>query len=132
MPAKVRKAPCGLPFGKNPHGVAELPDLTPRERDVLVALCAPAHSQSVFTEPASVREIAAALVVTDAAVKQHLLHLYEKFGIDCNSGRRRVALAKEAIGRGVMDLDVPDSSVLAAGRTALEREEWEVGWRVLV
>jgi hypothetical protein len=57
----------------------ELPDLTRRERDVLLALCRPALGDGVFTEPATVREVAAELVVTDAAVKQRLLHLYDKF-----------------------------------------------------
>jgi class 3 adenylate cyclase len=75
------------------------PDLTRRERDVLEALCRPALHGNVFEEPASVREIAAALVVTEAAVKQHLLHLYDKFGIAETGERRRVRLAREAIRR---------------------------------
>src|SRR2546427_2242351 len=72
------------------------PDLTRREREVLAALCRPALHGNVFEEPASVREIAAALVVTEAAVKQHLLHLYDKFGIAETGERRRVRLAREA------------------------------------
>src|ERR671935_2751587 len=75
------------------------PDLTRRERDVLAALCRPALHGNVFEEPASVREIAAALVVTGAAVKQHLLHLYDKFGTAESGERRRVRLAREAIRR---------------------------------
>ena len=59
---------------------------------MLVALCRPALDGDLFTEPASVREIAAALVVTDAAVKQHLGNLYYKFGI----GRDRRAAAGDA------------------------------------
>jgi DNA-binding NarL/FixJ family response regulator len=82
-----------------------LPEITRRERDVLVTLCLPAASSELFVEPASVREIAARLAVTEAAVKQHLLNLYEKFGIvDCGE-RRRVALAREAIRRGVVEID---------------------------
>ncbi|GIU99087.1 MAG: hypothetical protein KatS3mg014_0703 [Actinomycetota bacterium] len=65
-----------------------VPELTRREREVLVALCRPAASGEVFTEPASVREIARELYVTEAAVKQHLLHLYEKFGIGGEGERR--------------------------------------------
>ena len=77
------------------------PDLTRRETDVLVALCAPVLSGDHFTEPASIREIAEVLFVSDAAVKQHLTNLYEKFGIyDDTGGRRRVKLANEAIRRG--------------------------------
>jgi tetratricopeptide (TPR) repeat protein len=110
-----------------------LPELTRRERDVLLALCGPVLSEDVFAEPASVREIAGALVVTDAAVKQHLLHLYAKFGIDTAAGRRRVVLAKEAIKRGAVDLAVPvrDPSPLEAGRDAFGRKDWETAWQLL-
>jgi DNA-binding CsgD family transcriptional regulator len=77
------------------------PDLTRRERDVLVALCRPMVSGGVFREPASVRLIAADLVVTEAAVKQHLQRLYEKFGLTEREGRR-ARLANEAIRRGIV------------------------------
>ena len=69
-------------------------DITRRERDVLIALCRPAASSEVFVEPASVHEIAQELVVTDAAVKQHLQHLYDKLGIPDGRERRRIALAR--------------------------------------
>jgi DNA-binding NarL/FixJ family response regulator len=78
------------------------PEITRRERDVLVALCSPAASSELFVEPASVREIAAALAVTEAAVKQHLLNLYGKFEIAEGVERRRVALAREAVRRGAI------------------------------
>jgi DNA-binding CsgD family transcriptional regulator len=80
------------------------PALTRREREVLVRLCRPLLSGEVFTAPASSREIAEALVVTEAAVKQHLLRLYEKFGIHGGDERRRVRLANEAIGRGAVTI----------------------------
>jgi DNA-binding NarL/FixJ family response regulator len=84
--------------------------ITPRERDVLVALCRPAVSGGLFIEPASVREMAHALDVTDAAVKQHLLNLYGKFGIADGAERRRVALARAAIRSGVIGLrDLTDN-----------------------
>ena len=77
-------------------------DITRRERDVLLALCRPAARSELFVEPASVRDIAATLAVSEAAVKQHLLNLYEKFAIgDCGE-RRRVALAREAMRRDVV------------------------------
>src|SRR6185295_15793333 len=57
------------------------PGLTPRERDVLLALCRPLLARDMFTEPAATRDIAEALVITQAAVKQHLANLYDKFGI---------------------------------------------------
>src|SRR5437899_2204782 len=57
---------------------AEAPALTNRERDVLVVLCRPLLDRDLFTEPASIKEIAADLVVSEAAVKQHLSNLYDK------------------------------------------------------
>lgn len=77
------------------------PYLTRREREILVALCRPMFSGDVFTEPASIRQIAGELVVTEAAVKQHLSRLYEKFGVFEREGRRS-RLANEAIRRGAV------------------------------
>jgi DNA-binding CsgD family transcriptional regulator len=93
-------------------------DITPRERDVLVALCRPATTPELFVEPASVREMAHALDVTEAAVKQHLLNLYDKFGIIDGDERRRVALAREAMRSGVIALaeltDAPEQAARGA------------------
>jgi predicted component of type VI protein secretion system len=80
------------------------PALTPRERDVLLALCRPAFSGSPFTEPAAVKEIAKELYVTDAAVKQHLDSMYRKFGLHEGEENRRVRLANEAIRRGAVSI----------------------------
>jgi DNA-binding transcriptional ArsR family regulator len=81
------------------------PDLTRRERDVLRELCRPVLSGSAFTQPASVHEIAQVLYVSEAAVKQHLGRLYDKFGIlDDGQGPRRVSLANEAVHRGAVNL----------------------------
>lgn len=80
-------------------GAERGPSLTRREHEVLVALCGPMFSGDVFREPASIRQIAAELVVTEAAVKQHLSRLYDKFGIYEQEGRR-TRLANEAIRRG--------------------------------
>lgn len=77
------------------------PEITRREREVLVALCRPMMSGGVFREPGSVRQIAAELVVSEAAVKQHLQRLYDKFGLFEREGRR-ARLANEAIRRGVV------------------------------
>src|SRR5436309_687458 len=75
------------------------PRLTPRELEVLMVLCRPFVSDDPFPEPASVRRMASELFVTDAAVKQHLQHLYDKFGIH-TEGDRRVRLANAAIRLG--------------------------------
>ena len=77
------------------------PRLTPRERDVLVLLCKPLLARDQFTEPSSIKEIAAELVVSDAAVKQHLQNLYDKFGVAA-ADHRRTRLANEAIRRGAV------------------------------
>jgi DNA-binding NarL/FixJ family response regulator len=98
------------------EGGGILDRITPRERDVLVALCRPAARPELFVEPASVREISQALAVTEAAVKQHLLNLYEKFGIAACEERRRVALAREALRSGVIGLgDLAEAPTPASG-----------------
>jgi predicted component of type VI protein secretion system len=87
------------------------PELTPRERDVLVALCRPLLARDMFTEPAPTRAIAEELVITPAAVKQHLANLYDKFGVPAGDDHRRARLANEALRRGAVslsELDAPD------------------------
>jgi hypothetical protein len=80
------------------------PSLTARERDVLVALCRPLLDRDMFTEPASTHTIAEALVITQAAVKQHLANLYDKFGVPSGGSNRRSRLANEALRRGAVSL----------------------------
>jgi DNA-binding CsgD family transcriptional regulator len=81
------------------------PALTPRERTVLVELCRPLLTGTAFTQPASVREIAETLVVSEAAVKQHLGRLYDKFDVfDDVAGPRRVQLANAALQRGAVSM----------------------------
>ena len=79
------------------------PSLTTRERDVLVALCRPLLARDMFTEPATTQAIAEELVITQAAVKQHLANLYDKFGVGAE-GARRSRLANEALRRGAISL----------------------------
>jgi hypothetical protein len=90
------------------------PELTRRELDVVTSLCRPALSDEAFVAPATAREIAADLVVTEAAVKQHLLRLYQKFRIP-EGANRRVRLANEVVALGlVRPLPPADGSGLAA------------------
>ena len=77
------------------------PDLTRREVEVLAALCRPALRHEAFVAPAAAKDIADELVVTEAAVKQHLLRLYQKFRIP-EGGNRRGRLANEVIALGVV------------------------------
>jgi FHA domain len=90
--------------GKGTQASEPPPELTRREREVLLTLCHTVLGGAAFTEPASIREIADALVVTEAAVKQHLAHLYDKFGIHGGGERRRVRLANEALRRGAVTI----------------------------
>ena len=90
------------PDGRQTLAPDPAPTLTRRERDVLLALCRSLLGDDVFAQPASVRDVAADLVVSEAAVKSHLLNLYDKFGIDVSAGSRRVRLAQEAMRRGAL------------------------------
>ncbi len=90
--------------GAETAAISEPPRLTHRERDVLVALCRPLLAGDAFTEPASIRAIAAELVVSEAAVKQHLSRLYDKFDVGPHGERRRVRLANAALALGAVKL----------------------------
>lgn len=89
--------------GRPTDAVVKRPTVTAREHDVLVELCAPLASGDVFTEPATVREMAASLNVTDNAVKLHLANLSDKFGI-VGAERRRSRLANAALDAGAVTL----------------------------
>ena len=82
------------------------PELTRRELDVIASLCRPAMSEDAFVAPATAREIAADLVVTEAAVKQHLLRLYTKLRIP-EGTNRRIRLANEVIALGLAKPELP-------------------------
>ena len=80
------------------------PELTSRERVVLIALCRPLLHSNPFSGPASIRQIAEELVVSDAAIKFHLANLYDKFGVGGDQSNRRSRLANEALRRGAVSL----------------------------
>ena len=80
---------------------SSVPELTRRELDVLTSLCRPALSDEAFATPATAHDIAADLVVTEAAVKQHLLRLYQKFRIP-EGPNRRTRLANEVVALGLV------------------------------
>ncbi len=79
-----------------------------------IELCRPVLAGQAFNPPAAVRTIADAMFVGEAAVKQHLGNLYDKFGILQEGGEsRRVRLANEAIQTGAVamrDLRPPPAS----------------------
>lgn len=113
---ELRLGKCRLVFQQTRHAgdpvdeativpdVSQLPPrLTRREVDVLMVLCRPLVSDDPFPEPVSVRQMAGELFVTEAAVKQHLQNLYDKFSIP-TEGDRRVRLANEALRRGAVTI----------------------------
>ena len=101
---RVRLRVAGLPpvaDDAQPVRRTQTPELTRREREVLDALCRPALHQEAFVAPATAHEVADELVVTEAAVKQHLLRLYQKFRVE-EGPNRRARLANEVIAAGVV------------------------------
>ena len=101
----ARVALRGVVVGRRPttETIDAPPVVTRREREVLVALCQPLLAGDPFTEPASIREIALLLMVSDAAIKQHLANLFTKFDI-LGTDRRRVRLANAALTSGAVTL----------------------------
>jgi DNA-binding CsgD family transcriptional regulator len=100
--------------GRPPTEVEDAaPPLTKRERDVLIALCRPLLGRDMFTQPETTKAIAAELVVSEAAVKQHMVNLYAKFDVSIDDPARRARLANEAIRRGsvsIADLSAADDA----------------------
>jgi DNA-binding NarL/FixJ family response regulator len=82
------------------------PALTRREHELLVALCRPVLAGGAFNQPASIRQLAAQMFVTEAAVKFHLANLYDKFGLTERDDEtpRRVTLAREAVRRRAVSM----------------------------
>jgi hypothetical protein len=80
---------------------SDAPELTRRELDVLIALCRPALSDDAFVTPATAKEIAGDLVVSEAAIKQHLVRLYVKFRVP-EGTNRRARLANQVITLGLV------------------------------
>jgi hypothetical protein len=93
------------------------PELTRRELDVLTSLCRPALSEEAFAMPATAHEIATDLVVTEAAVKQHLLRLYQKFRVP-EGPNRRTRLANEVVALGLVKPMPPGDAGESSGGAA--------------
>jgi pSer/pThr/pTyr-binding forkhead associated (FHA) protein len=78
------------------------PPLSPAQRRVLDALCAPVRDDR-FAAPASNREIAETLVLSVDTVKSHLQALFEHFGVqDLPPNRKRHELVRRAFERGAV------------------------------
>jgi DNA-binding NarL/FixJ family response regulator len=80
-----------------------VPDLTRKQRHVLVLLCRPLLTASVPAIPATNREIADELVLSVPAVVTHIRTLFEKFAIEpLPQNRKRARLAELAILTGAV------------------------------
>lgn len=101
----VFRADARVSTGSSTEAADPAPAVTPKEREVLVALCRPVLAGDLLTQPSTAREIADELFVTEAAVKKHLQRLFRKFGLDDEPERsRRALLANEALRRGAVSL----------------------------
>lgn len=76
--------------------------LSPAQRRVLVALCAPLGTGGPGASPGSNREIAEELCLSVEAVRTHLKALFELFEVpDLPQNRKRAELARRALVSGV-------------------------------
>jgi pSer/pThr/pTyr-binding forkhead associated (FHA) protein len=76
--------------------------LTPTQRQILVALCRPVRD-SAFATPLTNREIAEEVSLSVDAVKAHLRTLFERFGLeDLPQNQKRARLAALALLQGVV------------------------------
>jgi pSer/pThr/pTyr-binding forkhead associated (FHA) protein len=81
---------------------AEPPPLSPAQRRVLEALCAPVGHDR-FAAPASNREIAGTLFLSVDTIKSHLQALFEHFGVQAlPPTRKRNELVRRAFERGAV------------------------------
>lgn len=79
------------------------PDVTPAQRRVLVALCRPLLADPPGPLPASNREIAAELFLSEEAVRSHLKALFERARVgDLAQGAKRIRLAEIALATGLV------------------------------
>jgi pSer/pThr/pTyr-binding forkhead associated (FHA) protein len=77
-------------------------ELTRMQLEVLDALCRPLRGDSVAS-PATNRQIAAQLHLSEGSVKAHLRALFEKFGVaDLPQTRKRIRLAELAVISGAV------------------------------
>lgn len=87
-----------------------LPDVTPAQKRVLVALCGPQVRERRAT-PATNQEIADECFLSMDGVKSHLKELYSRFGMDAvPQGEKRGELARRALETGaVTEREVAES-----------------------
>ena len=91
--------------GSSTIGVTTSPaavNLTPTQRQILVALCRPVRD-SAFATPLTNKEIAEEVSLSVDAVKAHLRTLFERFGLeDLPQNQKRARLAAIALLQGIV------------------------------
>jgi hypothetical protein len=77
--------------------------LSPAQRRVLIELCRPFTDEGGAAHPATNREIAARLVISDSAVKSHMRALFERFDVkDLNQNAKRSRVVDLALRSGTV------------------------------
>jgi pSer/pThr/pTyr-binding forkhead associated (FHA) protein len=91
--------------GSSTIGVTTSPaavNLTPTQKQILVALCRPVR-ESAFATPLTNKEIAEEVSLSVDAVKAHLRTLFERFGLeDLPQNQKRARLAAIALLQGIV------------------------------
>jgi DNA-binding CsgD family transcriptional regulator len=82
---------------------ASFAHLTDAEHRVLTALCRPLLAPGAAAAPASNREIADRLTLSEAGVKTHIRALFDKLGVEAlPQNRKRAELARRALEAGLV------------------------------
>jgi pSer/pThr/pTyr-binding forkhead associated (FHA) protein len=93
------------------HAITTTPEISPAQRKILLALCAPYKDRRAYASPPSNEQIAAELVLSVDGVKSQLRALFAKFGLDdLPRAEKRTRLVEEVFARGVIrDSDLGDA-----------------------
>ena len=100
----VFRAPLAIPADTVPAaGAAEAVQITPAQRQVLVALCRPFLSGDAVAVPASNREVAEQLHLSVESVRTHMKTLFQRLDVpDLPQNRKRAELVRRALAIGLV------------------------------
>ena len=100
QPPPIHSGSIAAPTATPPEQT-QLPALTERQREVLIALARPFARESGYSVPATNRQIADETHLSVDAVKRHLRILFERFGIgSLPQNEKRVRLVELALQAG--------------------------------
>lgn len=98
-----RRPLAGSVTGTAPMSAGARVHVSPAQRKVLIELCRPFAEGAVHAVPPSNRAIAAALVLSDDAVKSHMRALFGRFGIEgLPQNAKRAKLVELALHNGIV------------------------------